>query len=561
MRMKQLKREQTLENRLETSAVLIQAHSRGFLYRRRRWEEKQPTAVAAAVADTAPAAKVETPRDGDQWHEVRDVEGGEVWYYNATTGVSQWEPPPGQAFTPAATLQNRSLPELPALNTRGSLKARTNQQRSSSALESLPPLSLACSSARSTSRDQQEQQHQQSGACRSIEANAKKRSVRSPRGLPSLQPEGITSSPNPRECDSVLPSERSISSDQTQYAGGYAGSEAGDSFFERRRSLPLEFEDRDDDQLAPLASEDANSDWQTNDTLFRADGTKNNPRDATRKVRATESALMCANWLDQLRRKYRAEEIQEIFMKQRASLRYDRKLKQYVTVIECRHLIYRALEQLSSAWNKTMRRKLHTRSWFRSFLEQIRTDRLPRMLGGGGKETSRPPSLFNSKNPLQNARWVSKYSESVCRVHSSALDRPVQPKSASGLHDARAGDFMKNSNPDGALGLCSSVVYRSWAYMQNSPYDEFVTEDGVAYWYDRNTGDTFWTRPILPTAKFRGKDGEIRGVITAGEGEVATVGVGLGAGAAAADAAKDGGAARYSQQILRRYMTKKMETP
>ncbi|KAE8981154.1 hypothetical protein PR003_g24442 [Phytophthora rubi] len=275
MRMKQWKREQTLENRLETSAVLIQAHSRGFLYRRRRWEEKQPTAVAAAVADTAPAAKVETPRDGDQWHEVRDVEGGEVWYYNATTGVSQWEPPPGQAFTPAATLQNRSLPELPALNTRGSLKARTNQQRSSSALESLPPLSLACSSARSTSRDQQEQQHQQSGACRSIEANAKKRSVRSPRGLPSLQPEGITSSPNPRECDSVLPSERSISSDQTQYAGGYAGSEAGDSFFERRRSLPLEFEDRDDDQLAPLASEDANSDWQTNDTLFRADGTKN----------------------------------------------------------------------------------------------------------------------------------------------------------------------------------------------------------------------------------------------------------------------------------------------
>ncbi|KAE8998124.1 hypothetical protein PR002_g18825 [Phytophthora rubi] len=157
MRMKQWKREQTLENRLETSAVLIQAHSRGFLYRRRRWEEKQPTAVAAAVADTAPAAKVETPRDGDQWHE----------------------------------------------------------------------------------------------------------------------PEGITSSPNPRECDSVLPSERSISSDQTQYAGGYAGSEAGDSFFERRRSLPLEFEDRDDDQLAPLASEDANSDWQTNDTLFRADGTKN----------------------------------------------------------------------------------------------------------------------------------------------------------------------------------------------------------------------------------------------------------------------------------------------
>ncbi|KAE9091866.1 hypothetical protein PF010_g18021 [Phytophthora fragariae] len=1065
MHKKQRKREQTLENRLETSAVLIQAHSRGFLCRRRQWEEKQTT----ARADTAPPTKVETLCDSDQWHEVRDVERGEVWYYNATTGVSQWEPPPGQAFTPAAPLQNRSLPELPVLNTRGSLKARTNQQRSSSALESLPPLSPACSSARSTSSDQQEQQHQQSGARRSSEANANKRSVRSPRSLPSLQPEGITSSPNPWECDSVLPSERSLSSEQTQDAGGYADSEAGDSFFERRRSLPFEFEDRDDDQLAPLTSEDANSDWQTNDTLFRADGTKNsklrdtirsalhvskfdsissliasnvvlrrksgkasryqngpvpgsrrreivlgkreepvlvavlardrdkrserpkadeaNPesptrhssirskaktasragrpphirdladpgfhedtsraspaarrkrcqqqdneadaidpedpetkeaarqeavrvcfncwsasngrhcdlhqdsRDATRKVRATESALMCANWeLDQLRRKYRAEEIQEVFMKQRASLRYDRKLKQYVTVIECRHPIYRALEQLSSAWNKTMRRKLHTRSWFRSFLEQMRTDRLPRMLGGG-KETSRPPSLFKLKNTLQNARWVSKYSETVCEFHPKApvttkdrtgqhpvplrdviminparpqlrnlilvteytkpvalykprvyelppprcvpmpvpsflerlplpvpnvhidadhsaswlerlsarmaisavqkaalqigacspphgstdarrtkhvrplvvlfatfsrkptpgnmavgglsaellihmlvttyipaqfgnfvvfdrravapapsrdetakfaclivdpttpecvfralehalnvrrppcivvaarvpiissadsedtkremmlldarrfpLNRPEQtgeeeangfrtfwlvepfavldfvpgvqvapssgvlapnmaslnatvttqvdrtypfcvpttrentpvefihllwigqssrnqPQAFTTLGRQQPGDFMKNSNPDGALGFCSSVVYRSWAYMQNSSYDEFVTEDGVAYWYDRNTGDTFWTRPILPTEKFRGKDGEIDGVITTGEGEVATLGVGLGAGAEDADAAKDGGAARYSQQNLRKYMTKKMEPP
>ncbi|KAG6622395.1 Acyl-CoA-binding protein [Phytophthora cinnamomi] len=948
IRKKQQKREQTLENRLETSAVLIQAHSRGFLCRRRRWEEKQAAAKAASSPDT-----VETEREADQWHES----------------------------------------------------------------------------------------------------------------------ECITSSPNPWECDSVLPSERSVSSEQTQDAAGYADSEAGDAFFERRRSLPAEFEDRDDDQLGPLASDDANSDWQTNDTLFRADGTKNSklrdtirnalhvskfdsissliasnvvlrrksvpgkgsrnqngagpgsrrreivlgkreepvlvavlardrdkrsersktdeenpesptrstgirskakaasragrpphirdladpgfhedssrksptsrrrptqqqeneedaidpddpeekdaarreavrvcfncwsasngrhcdlhqdPRDSTRKIRATESALMCANWeLDQLRRKYRAEEIQEIFMKQRASLRYDRRLKQYVTVIECRHPIYRALEQLSSAWNKTMRRKLHTRSWFRSFLEQIRADRLPRMLGGG-KDTSRPPSLFKLKNTLQNARWISKYSESVCQFHPKApvtakdrtgqhpiplrdviminpahpqlrnwvlvteytkpvalykprvyelppprcvpmpvpsflerlplpvpnahidaghsaswlerlsarmaiaavqkaalqigacspphgstdarrtkhvrplvvlfatfsrkatpgnmavgglsaellihmlvttyipaqfgnfvvfdrravapapsrdetatfaclivdlttpeyvfralehalnvrrppcivvaarihivspthneetkremalldarrfpLNRPEQtgeedangfrtfwlvdpfavldfvpgvqvapssgilapnmaslnatvttrvdrtypfcvpttrentpvefihllwigqssrnqPQAFTTLGRQHPGDFMKNSDPDGALGLCSSVVYRSWAYMQNSPYDEFVTEDGVAYWYDRNTGDTFWTRPILPTEKYRGKDGEIDGVITTGEGEVATLGVGLGAGSADSDAGKDGGAARYSQQNLRKYMAKKLEAP
>ncbi|RLN56187.1 hypothetical protein BBJ29_007733 [Phytophthora kernoviae] len=469
------------------------------------------------------------------------------------------------------------------------------------------------------------------------------------------------------------------------------------------------------------------------------------PKDVNRKVRATESALMCANWeLDQLRRKYRAEEIQEIFMKQRASLRYDKKTKQYVTVIECRHPMYRALENLNTAWNKTMRRKLHTRSWFRSFLEQLRSDRLPKVLGGGEKAGNRPPSLFKLKTTLQNTRWCIKYSESVnefhpkapvtakdrtgkyivpfgnfvvfdrravapspscdesaefvclivaatapesvfralehalnvrrppcivvaARVHSISqtnndatkselllleahrfpLNRPEQtgeedangfrtfwlvdafivpddvpgvqvaptsailapnmasmnatvttrvdrtypfcipttrentpvefihllwigqssrnqPQAFTTLGRQQPGDFMKNSDPDGALGSCSSVVYRSWAYMQDSPYDEFVTEDGVAYWYDRTNGNTFWTRPVLPIEKFRGKDGGVDGVITTGEGEVATLGVGLGHtanGGGDTDAAKDGGAARYSQQNLRKYMTKKMEAP
>ncbi|KAG3100317.1 hypothetical protein PI124_g16974 [Phytophthora idaei] len=1018
IRNKQRKRDKPFENRLETSAILIQAHSRGFLCRR-RWREQQK---AVEVGNNN-----EVESEADQWHVVRDIERGEVWYYNATTNVSQWEPPAGQTFTRAAPVSvSRSLP---VLNTSTSMKSlyRTNQRSllGTGGSDTLPPLSPSCSSARSTSSDQ-EQQQQISGARRSSEA---KISIRSPRNLPALQPECITSSPNMWECDSVLPSERSLSS-ETRDNCDYADSEV-EPLFDRSRSLSLE--ERDDQ----LASDETNSDWQTNDTLFRADGSKNSklrdtirsalhvskfdsissliasnavlrrkskgarnqvgtpgtrrreivlgkreepvlvavlardrdkrakreanpesptrssirskakaasrsgrpphirdladpgfleetsrsptsrrnnsqqeddadldpelteasrledarvcfncwssssgrhcdlhqdPRDATRKVRTAESALMCANWeLDQLRRKYRAEEIQEIFMKQRACLRYDRQLKQYVTVIECRHPIYRAIEQLSTAWNKTMRRKLHTRSWFRSFLEQIPTDRLPRTLRGD-KDSTRPPSFFKLKSTLQNARWVSKYSESVCDFHPKApvtakdrtgthpvplrdvimihparpqlrywilvteytkpvalykprvyelppprcvpmpvptflerlplpvpnvhfdaghsaswlerlsarmaiaalqkaalqigacsppygstdarrtkhvrplvvlfatfarkptrgnldvgglsaqllihmlvttyipaqfgnfvvfdrravapapsrdetvtfaclvvdpstpeyvaralehalnvrrppcivvaarvhldevlevrrfpLNRPEQtgeeesngfrtywlvdpftvndvvpgvqvspssavlapnvasmnatvttrvdrsypfcvpttrentpvefihllwigqssrnqPQAFTTLGRQQPGDFMKNSNPDGALGACSSIVYRSWTYMQHSPYDEFVTEDSVAYWYDRNTGDTFWTRPILPTEKFRGKDGDIDGVITTGEGEVATLGVGLAN-------AGEGGGGRYSQQNLRKYMAKKMEAP
>lgn len=110
------------------------------------------------------------------------------------------------------------------------------------------------------------------------------------------------------------------------------------------------------------------------------------------------------------------------------------------------------------------------------------------------------------------------------------------------------GEFMKNSNPNGSLGVCTSVIYRSWAYMQTSIYEEFTTDEGVAYWYDKRTGETFWSRPILSIEQHRGKDGDIDGVIADGEGEVATLGVGV-------------ENARYPQAELRKYMTKKFEGP
>lgn len=593
----------------------------------------------------------------------------------------------------------------------------------------------------------------------------------------------------------------------------------------------------------------------------------------SRKVKASESALMCANWdLDQLRRKYRAEEIQEVFMKQNASLRYDKKLKQYMTVVECKHPIYRTVDTLVATWNKTMRRKLHTRAWFRSFIEQLRAGGVPRAAD------SKTPGLLKLKNTLQNNRWCSRYSDSVREFHPQApvtlknlsgqtqhipdviMVHPAQPQlrnwvlkteftkpvelnrprsyelpprrcvpmpspsfledipmpvpnvfidcghiaswlerlcariSAAALnkaglqinacspppgfnearrtkhatpltvmfatfgrkptpgnvavgglsaellihmlvttyvpaqfgnfivferraiapalskdHDAQfaclailaadplyvfrslehalnvrrppcivlttrafqfesdivalesnrfpvnrpeqtgeelangfctfwlvdafavpdnvesvlvtpnsdilspnstsmnttvttkvdrfypfcipttkentpiefihllwigqssrnqpqvfttlgaqqPGDFMKNSNPNGALGVCTSVIYRSWAFMQSSPYEEFITNDGVAYWYDKQSGETFWTRPILPSESYRGKDGDVDGVVADGEGEVATLGIGAGdhGGAGA------GGEGLYPQQIVRKYMTKSMEAP
>lgn len=107
---------------------------------------------------------------------------------------------------------------------------------------------------------------------------------------------------------------------------------------------------------------------------------------------------------------------------------------------------------------------------------------------------------------------------------------------------------MRKSDPNSSLGSFFSVVYRSWAYMQSSPYEEFVTNEGIAYWYSRTTGETYWERPILANELARGGDGEINGSITTGESEVPSLGVGC-------------MEHKYSQGDIRKYITKSLEEP
>ncbi|DBA04432.1 TPA: hypothetical protein N0F65_010028, partial [Lagenidium giganteum] len=1015
-----------------TSPIQIQAHSRGFLCRKRLRDEHRKKDEELIRA---------------QWHQVRDVERGETWYYNAHTGHSQWNPPPHflESRDRVVTLPPPS--ELPTIGqaqgsiSKGGVLPRLGVAANSSDLPPLSPTSASrptsagSASARSTSTGAQPQSRTPKRQSQSVSAAS----------LPALHPDYVVSAANPWECDSVhgtdsdsLCSER-IEDDEEV--------DVSDDPFARRRSMahadeaPNQSESTANSQ-APRRDDGDNGDWDVNDTLFLADGSRNSRlrdtirnalqvskfdsissliasnvvlrkkrsskkryqpgspseiahnhlsanqragggrevvlgrrdapfmvamlasekdkemapsptvksgkssskrhlkmnlppriRDVTdpgfqddshqvgveinspvehisaaeavaespdtkasvspsksksvpvcfncwssskgkhcenhrdpndhRKVRSADSALMCANWeLDQLRRKYRAEEIQEIFMKQNASLRYDKRLKAYVTVVECKHPIYRVVNQLSTSWNKTMRRKIHTRAWFRSFMEQLRAGRVP-------KADKSTPGLLKLKDTIQNNKWCTRYSDSVREFHPKApvtsknhsgqkqpildvimvhpahpqlpnwvlktdlckpieLYRPhvyeVPPRrcvpmptpsflediplpvpniyiesdhvaswmerlcariaSASlnkallqiqacspppGVTDARRtkhvmpvtvmfatfgrkptkgnlavgglsaellihmlvttyvpaqfgnfvvfdrraiaplltkdhdaiyacliidpttlayvfralehalnvrrppsivlaaritaleteeearinkrfplnrpeqtgeedpcgfrtfwlvdffvvndvvpnvevrpnssvlspnitsmnptsttkvdrfypfavpttkentpveyihllwigqssrnqpqlfttlgaqqpGDFMKNSNPLGALGVCTSVIYRSWAYMQSSPFEEFVTDDGLAYWYDKRTCETFWSRPILPIEQHRGKDGDIDGVVCDGAGEHATLGVG----------AEE---PRYSLQSVRKYMTKSIEAP
>ena len=58
------------------------------------------------------------------------------------------------------------------------------------------------------------------------------------------------------------------------------------------------------------------------------------------------------------------------------------------------------------------------------------------------------------------------------------------------------GDFLRGSNMNGKLGHLVICVYRSWGFKQKETIQEFATDEGVPYWYNRDTGQTYWEKPF-----------------------------------------------------------------
>ena len=131
-----------------------------------------------------------------------------------------------------------------------------------------------------------------------------------------------------------------------------------------------------------------------------------------------ESALMCKNWdLGVLRRRYRSEEIQEVFMKSASSLRYDKDRKQFLTAIEQKHPIYRMTTSKIGKYNFTLRRKAHTSNWLRSFVELLRVGKV-----AGSETVQKSARMLRLRNSLSNSLAVRKYSNGCYTEHP---DPPV----------------------------------------------------------------------------------------------------------------------------------------
>ena len=63
------------------------------------------------------------------------------------------------------------------------------------------------------------------------------------------------------------------------------------------------------------------------------------------------------------------------------------------------------------------------------------------------------------------------------------------------------GEFLRKANESAELGHMLVNVYRSWSFVQKDTIEQFMSDDGVPYWYHRRTGQTFWERPFYDEEK------------------------------------------------------------
>jgi hypothetical protein len=128
------------------------------------------------------------------------------------------------------------------------------------------------------------------------------------------------------------------------------------------------------------------------------------------KLNPSQTMLLCRNWdLNVMRRRYRSEEIQEIFMKRSSSLRFDGKRRKFLTVTEHRHAIYRALYKQLALFNFRMILVTKSRRWCHSLLDYVRSGQAK---PSAGKEISR---IMRQKRTKQKGDQVRRYLRKIYR--------------------------------------------------------------------------------------------------------------------------------------------------
>lgn len=171
------------------------------------------------------------------------------------------------------------------------------------------------------------------------------------------------------------------------------------------------------------------------------------------KLNASKTMLLCRNWdLDVLRRRHRSEEIQEVFMRREASLRYDTRRKAFFTVSEQRHPIYRMSAQLLERLNARNTLRNRIRYWLQSLGEQFR---LGQVLSGDADidgETAEAASVLRIKRGILHLSRAQRFSKTVYH------QLPRAPITGSSLAELRGEIRFLFRRFDGALSQDVDVI-------------------------------------------------------------------------------------------------------
>ena len=104
------------------------------------------------------------------------------------------------------------------------------------------------------------------------------------------------------------------------------------------------------------------------------------------KLKTSQTMLLCRNWdLSVMQRRYRSEEMQELFSKSEKALRFDVKHKKFSTIVEQKHPIYRLLSRIVDSFNSSHYLFVKIKRWLRSMFHQVRAGKV-RQRGKFGAE-------------------------------------------------------------------------------------------------------------------------------------------------------------------------------
>jgi len=128
------------------------------------------------------------------------------------------------------------------------------------------------------------------------------------------------------------------------------------------------------------------------------------------KRKPSETMLLCKNWeLSIMRRRYRAEEIQELFERKKASLRYISKAKKFLSVVEQKHQIYRITNYAIDRSNFRFNTFTKSKRWLYSFADELRAGRVrPRATKALAKRI-RDKRTLKAKTEVRNYRKIVQH--------------------------------------------------------------------------------------------------------------------------------------------------------